>query len=354
MGPPPYPALPPDGFTGRPHDGYTVPGLPDETFCTPDPHCPRCPWAPPGIARPWPAEEYLCDGGDQAVPTRVSEDFRVRGLDLEDTVIHYDTLDGQRLVQPSNRVCIYAPRFAAVRRISGPLQHERQDRIGRIDLPLQAYQTDEQQIATTAVQPLQPVGQLGTKQPTTFLEELRGQAVDVGQAPAGFDFGLLPYENMEVIKTGRIDHADKPRLAQATQAALAWTTEQAVQLLIDRQPAHEMAGDSKPQSTYRYVLRGKHRVRIIKIASKQNALPGEIVDFTLRFDNVGDQPIGNVTVIDNLTPRLEYVPDSAQCSLEADFFTEENEGQSLVLRWEVIEPLEVGQGGIIRFKCRVR
>ncbi|MEK6237035.1 MAG: hypothetical protein N2C14_20190, partial [Planctomycetales bacterium] len=31
-----------------------------------------------------------------------------------------------------------------------------------------------------------------------------------------------------------------------------------------------------------------------------------------------------------------------------------NEGDSLILRWELEEPLQPGQGGIIRFKCRVR
>jgi uncharacterized repeat protein (TIGR01451 family) len=284
----------------------------------------------------------------------VDDKFRIHGLDLEDTVVHYDTMDGQRLVQPSNRVCIYAPRFAAVRRIAGALQHDQQDRVGRINMPLQPIQSDELQVATTAVQPLQPVGQLGTKQPTTFLEQLRGQAVDGAQALSAFDDALLPYENLQVIKTGIVDQADKARLAQAVQAAIAWTTEQAVQVVIDRQPAHEMASDSKPQMTYQYELHGKPRLRVIKIASKQNALPGEIVDFTLRFDNLGDQPIGNVTVVDNLTTRLEYLPDTAQCSLRADFFTEVNEGDSLVLRWEIIDPMEVGDGGIIRFKCRVR
>ena len=45
---------------------------------------------------------------------------------------------------------------------------------------------------------------------------------------------------------------------------------------------------------------------------------------------------------------------AGQRSPLADFLVEENEGESLVLRWEIIEPLEVGQGGIIRFQCRVR
>ena len=81
---------------------------------------------------------------------------------------------------------------------------------------------------------------------------------------------------------------------------------------------------------------------------------GDIIEFTVRFDNTGDQTIGNVTVLDNLTPRLEYIPESQECNLKSTFVTQINKSQSLVLRWEITDPLKVGQGGIIRFKCRVR
>jgi hypothetical protein len=61
-----------------------------------------------------------------------------------------------------------------------------------------------------------------------------------------------------------------------------------------------------------------------------------------------------VTIVDNLTTRLEYVADSQESSLQADFLTQPNDGDSLVLRWEIIDPLPPGQGGTISFKCRVR
>jgi len=61
-----------------------------------------------------------------------------------------------------------------------------------------------------------------------------------------------------------------------------------------------------------------------------------------------------VTIIDSLTTRLEYVDGSQSSSRKANFGTQENEGESLVLRWELIEPLKVNEGGIVRFKCRVR
>ena len=64
--------------------------------------------------------------------------------------------------------------------------------------------------------------------------------------------------------------------------------------------------------------------------------------------------MGNVTIIDNLTPRLELVPDSSSCNLKHDFLTQVNEKESLLLRWEIVDPLEPGQGGVIRFKCLVR
>ena len=91
-----------------------------------------------------------------------------------------------------------------------------------------------------------------------------------------------------------------------------------------------------------------------KSASTDSALPGEEVEFTLRFDNVGDRVIGNVTIVDNLTTRLEYVADSQKSSVKADFSTQPNEGDSVVLRWEIAEPVQPGEGGVLQFRARVR
>ena len=73
-----------------------------------------------------------------------------------------------------------------------------------------------------------------------------------------------------------------------------------------------VVGLKQPGVVYQTDEPGDPRLRLIKCASKHHALPGEEVEFTLRFDNIGDQVIGNVTIIDNLTTRLEYVPNTAQ------------------------------------------
>ena len=93
----------------------------------PEPEPPRIttvsPWAPPGIAGPWPHDEYLEDGGDREVQANIGPEGEVRGLELEDTVMVYDTIDGRTLIEPSNRVCLYSPRFAAVRKVASVLEN---------------------------------------------------------------------------------------------------------------------------------------------------------------------------------------------------------------------------------------
>ncbi len=67
------------------------------------------PWAPPGIVAPWPYDEYLRDGGDRDLPVHVLPDWHVDGMETEDTIAHYDTLEGLTVVEPSNRVLLVCP-----------------------------------------------------------------------------------------------------------------------------------------------------------------------------------------------------------------------------------------------------
>ncbi len=134
--------LPIEAFTGSPLDQDTLPGIIPKHMQPPgyEPvrqHGPPMPaqvygsWKPPGIAMPWPEEEFLFDGGDTAPGVVVRQDWRVDGLNVEDTVAHFDTLDGRTLVTPSNRVCLYAPRFASVRRVDNLIAGEQHERAGR-------------------------------------------------------------------------------------------------------------------------------------------------------------------------------------------------------------------------------
>lgn len=354
--------LPASAWTGQPNV-WAASSL-DPQACPTCPSCPpgaegvavpSAPWRPPGIAGRWPYNEYVCDGGDQGAPVEVARDWSVWGLDQEDTVAHYDTVDGRTEVEASNPVCLYAPRFAAVRQVSGVLAHEVHDRLAGISLPVLPGAQEQRGVPTTMLQPVEAERYVGTKGPQVFRERARGESMDGAQSLAKFDARFSTHEDFQLIRYGIFDNTEKARLAERLEAALAWTDNQAVQVTIDTVAAKIATNDVGLQSVYRYDLPpGKPRLRVVKIASRKSAQPGDDVEFTIRFDNVGDQTVGNVTITDSLTTRLEYVPDTAQCDREAKFGAQENDGESLVLRWEIRSPLKVGEGGIIRFKCRMR
>lgn len=321
---------------------------------TPLPQMLVTPGRPPGIACPWPADEYIHDGGDRDALVTVASNWQINGLNLEDTIVHYDTLDGQTIVEPSNRVCLYAPRFAAVRRVSTVHENLQKDHVEGVDLPVKVNLHNEKLLATSAVQPVAPIGEIGTKQ-ASISQLNQNPVLAVNQVLLGqVQDGFLPHENFSVIRYGIADMREKARLAESIDAAIVWTHDTALQVVIENTKAVVETGDQKAQVTFRADLPTCPRLRVIKTASRQVAKPGDLVDFTIRFDNIGDATIGNVTLVDNLTTRLEYMPDTAKSSLTADFGTQVNDGDSLILRWEFRDPLKPGDGGLVRFQCKVR
>lgn len=321
--------------------------------------CPECRQAfagPTYTALPcWPEDEYLYDGGDRLARVEIDGDFGVHGLDLEDTVGHYDTLDGRRVVAPSNRVCLYAPRFAAVRKVAGLNQEVLGRQLGGIDANLKLRNQQHGGTPAGVVQPLALQGEIGNKSANALEENLPSLMAHNFVQLQQFREDFAPYENLSIIRYGTFDQGDKPRLAASLQNAVAWTENQQVQVTIEGRKASEVALDQGAQELiWADIPPGQPKLRVVKVASQGDAQPGDIVEFTLRFDNIGDQVMGNVTLIDNLTPRLELIEDSVECSLEANFMTQPNEAGSLVLRWEITDPLKVGEGGICRFQCRVR
>jgi uncharacterized repeat protein (TIGR01451 family) len=301
-----------------------------------------------------PYDEYLCDGGDNAPPVEVRRDWSVHGLDQEDTIVHFDTLKGDTELAVSNKVCLYAPRFGAVRQVTGMVVNDKADRLADANKALPLISEDIRTYVTDLNQPRQPIAGVNVKQAQSVLDRNKGLTAETTRGPVEVQFEFLPYEQLDVIRRGVLSNNDKPRLAQLALNAIVWVDKQSPQVVLDKKLPLESKLSSTPGETLMYDLAGKPRMRIIKIADQSEAQPGDTVSFTLRFDNVGDQKVGNVTIIDNLTTRLEYIPDSQECSHEATFLATENDGETSILRWEVKDPLQVGEGGIIRFKCRVR
>ena len=310
---------------------------------------------PSNLQQNTPRDEFLFDGGDRELKVRVGSDWTVFGLDQEDTVVHFDTIQGETVVEASNREAIYAPRFAAVRKIHGVVATKAHQRMAGYEVPTRLERHTETEFAAKLDQPLQMRRNVGTENPNSFRDHTTSRTTVDSRNLATTKDQLKPFEDFNVIHMGQHLNSEKARLAVGMAAARAWMNSQALEVIAEDLTPIAVTNNRSLGMAYRYELpHGKAKMRLIKLASKQNAHPGDVVDFTLRFDNLGDAIVGNVTIIDSLTTRLEYVEGSQECTLKAEFLTATNEGQSLVLRWEIVEPVEVGKGGVIRFKCRVR
>ena len=318
--------------------------------------CPPCVVAPPIVNSPRSrADEYVCDGSDSEIPALVDSKWNVYGLDIEDTIGHFDTLDGRRLVAPSSKACIYAPRFAAVRQlVNTGLSRVSTSSVMALDRT-PAIERSRSDISTMAKQNIRLQQNRVASHASGLRETTRGLETDTTIQLNTTRLSFKSFEDLQFVRYGKFTKSEIARLGASVQAAVAWDIDVAAQMIEENAQLIVVNDAYKMKEIVGIEAKGSHpTLRVCKLASKISAKSGDTVDFTIRFDNIGRERIGNVTIIDNLSPRLEYVSGSAECSVRTDFKTEANEAGSLTMRWEIIEPLEIREGGLIRFQCRVR
>ncbi|MEZ6133746.1 MAG: DUF11 domain-containing protein [Pirellulaceae bacterium] len=300
------------------------------------------------------AQEYVFDGGDQAPSVVVQKDWTAAGVDPTDTVIYYETLAGKVCVKPSNRVPIYAPRFGAVRQITGIVLAARAVGTERILAPVAPSGFREADLAGNMTLPLAPQGQQTVGMLDAFQENTGGVPME-GVIPARrMSLAVQPHENIEFFTTGLMLDHEIPVLGRVLANARTWYNPESLGVMIDGQVAALVTDKKRAQDVHVYEMPDRCAMRICKAASHSLANPGDTVRFTIRFDNVGPKPLGNAVIMDSLSPRLEYIEGSQQCSVDARFSSDANEVGSLVLRWEIENAVESHRGGVISFDCRVR
>jgi len=300
-------------------------------------------------------DEFIYDGGDEGLTVEVGKNGTIYGLRQEDTVAIFDTAREGLHVQPTNRVAIYAPRFAAVRQIAKSQGYERNTRAAGTQSPAVLMVEQDTQGQKTLLQPIPPISSSGLAAANVLRERNRDMIFENGQALMTMRNKLLPFEDFRIMRFGRFDNSQKARLAERINAAKIWTHEIALQVVVNKKTSSVSQGKTGAKGAHVFEMPpGKAQLRIVKVASKHNALPGDFVDFTIRFDNVGTDELRNVLIIDNLSSRLEYVAKSQQSTVKTTFASTVNDGESLVLKWMFDEPLPVKKGGLIKFRCRVR
>ena len=300
-------------------------------------------------------DEYVYDGNDRGLSVKVDRSWNMIGLDSEDTVGHFDTLDGRRLVSPSNRVAIYAPRFGSVRRVDRVYNARLSQPAGTVGELTPVAKAKRADFSASSKQHIAVERYEGTRRASQFIDRTRGVLADTTTEIYEFANTFAPYEHLSLIRLGRFEESESARLSLGMQSAKVWQDDMELQVIVDRVQPVIVNDVSKVQQITQYETDGDNAIlRVVKVASKIAARAGEKVQFTIRFDNLSSKRIGNVTIIDNLTTRLEYIVGTAECSVPAKLVTSRNDVGSKTLRWEIQEPLPGSEGGVIRFECRVR
>jgi len=314
-------------------------------------------------------DEYLFDGGDRGLPVH-DRAYARGGFETEDTIAEYRDHTGKRHLKETNQVAIYAPRFGSVRAVTtpggefnierlagmqdrshnsgvqtkiGPQRYDRTDRLNGIRVRSRASGVENRDWQSG----------LANSVRLSSHEKLVNAFMD-------FSFALQ----------GELNQSDEARLEIAIDAASQWTRNEnpVVVAKLDslhqveaRFKAAEMVGveDEAPEPG---------ELRIVKLADRSSAKPGDVVTFVIRYDNVGDRELHDVTIVDNLTPRLEFLDESATSDLPGEVFWEDNGEGSLALTFKLDNPLpgrkvkdaaknrdkDIRTGGVITFQCRVR
>ena len=300
------------------------------------------------------ANEFICDGGDNAPKARARGDEKIIGVELEDTVVRYTTDAGDVHVQPSNKVCLYAPRFAAVRRVSGAESGELA--IGAVGVerpqgPIRVESLDPGLVVTGRDDLLKGSAVRG---PDAMRARDRGVPVEVVLQPEVAQDVLAILTNLQLTNRGVLRDNEKPWISKAAHAAIAWSIDEEVAVTVNQLAPATLTRDLEAEEMVVYDFPDAGRLRICKMADKSDAQPGDVVTFIIRVDNVGDSAVHNIIITDSLVTRLEYVAETQKSTAEATFSTQENDGQSLRLSWKLAKELKVGEGTTIEFKCKVR
>jgi uncharacterized repeat protein (TIGR01451 family) len=353
----------------------SIPGtilLPDEKMLMPAtrPPCLVCDsrpfWDPRYGPRP-PEEECIHDGGDHGLPAGLDANGNLQGLDPEDTVAEFTDSCGRRSLTHSNTVCLCVPRYAVL----------------RVETPLSRYDTvigpgDTRLAVGQQLVLMQQPSQLASKyEQLQALAARKRPSVNVGIQKSGV-IERIEILQAEVLVLG-------PITLLGTKAALTLTEVEKVQLRQQVELARQLSGTLATQTETGMIgtavvgqIKGLGLVRaevatrdltvccnevpcppdkpliLVKCADRTCAEPGDVVTFMLRYSNQGGRPITDIAVSDSLSPRLEYIPGSAQADRPAVFTTQTNEAGSVILRWEISGTLQPGTSGALRFKARVR
>lgn len=307
------------------------------------------------VPKDLPNDEYIVVGGDTGGEAFALPNWDVHNLESDETIAHFDTVNGEIKVEPSNRFVIYAPRFGTVRQTVGPKSESQNTRLNSMNNDIAVSEERRRETVDFRTQEETASMTRGNVQTTDMRANQPGGVMTGEEGLIEESSKVLTASANAMLREAAVSDQEKAVLTEGAAAAAAWGKTQGVAVQIDKVAAQGNITLQGAATIYSVDNSTKtSQLRLFKAASKQEAAPGELIEFTIRYENVGNEVIGNVTILDSLSARLEYVDDSAISSKNAEFLVKNNETGSLLLRWEITDPLEPHDFGVLSFLCRVR
>jgi uncharacterized repeat protein (TIGR01451 family) len=299
-------------------------------------------------------DEYIFDGGDRGYPI-VRDGAAFTGMETEDTIAEYKDHEDRPRIKKSNRVAIYSPRFGSVVTISTPNSDTIVDKIsghmvaqGGVGLRSRLASDEERQnLETVRLQTRSRPTGIGTDVGTDALSKEINREVGVAVMKTHQSRGQWGksefQENLKASSTkGRLfaehwSRKDFPVLEGHASAATQTVTLQVTAEYVGLED-NGKRGD----------------LLLTKTANRGEANIGDLITFTIYYENRGDKVLKSVTIIDNLSPRLEFEPESVTTDRPGKHTAHDNDEGSVVLKFTLDEPLPGRTKGSIVFQCRVR
>ena len=311
--------------------------------------------APAPLADLFP-DEYVFDGGDRDLSAAMHTNRS--GLDTEDTVAAFADHTGQRRTTASNRVAVYAPRFGSVRTVTGLVADVKIDKaIGAKDNiavgNLKTGNAAQENVHDTSLSGLETRDRVdGMK---GAIPPMQNKRMEIAGQNRKVDEG---HEGRDVKSPGIFHRKDGIEIAEQMQNAVAWTRDQFPVITATTTNASEISAKFKVQQTIgvKDERETKGNVRIVKLADRDEARSGDTITFTINFQNTGDFDVYDVSIVDNLTPRLAYVSGSAEIDEKhpGEVSVEPNGEGSEILTFKLDKPLKGHASGTITFEAEVR
>ena len=310
---------------------------------------------PPPPGRSWlPRDEFLCDGGDQKATAATAGNGNLRGIDPRDAVIRFQA-EAKPRVLPTNMVCIYAPRFGAVRRPFGTNAVLSVDILAANELHQKQQLQAARQGPKKMILNQNPEAYRLRSRASEMADKVHAGVYDELRVLSGVDTLERVHGNLKVQGTEiQRERVKAQGIATPTRLVAIKTAESAVVHGIIT-GANEKVMSWKPQETVGVEEPpNKPGMAVLKQVDATEAEPGDYVNYTIRFRNMGNVPIRAVSIVDSLLPRLEYVPQSAQGPKGTVFTSEPNQAGSTELRWDLPGALKPGDEGSVTFKAKIR